>query len=91
MSAAAQLSPAQEQVFEKPQLERSVPAHSINQSINKSTALEPEPEKYVQLHITEEGEQTTKLQAVGSEASSKRKSDQVSAAGSEASSRRKSD
>ena len=55
-----------------------MPAQSINQSINKSTALEPEPEKYVQLRIMEEGEQTTNPQVAGPEASSRRKSDRVS-------------
>ena len=82
VSAAAQLIPDLEQVFEEPQPERSVSNKSINQAINQSTrvvAPEPEPEKYVQLSITEEGEQTTNLPAARSEASSsRRKSDRVS-------------
>ena len=82
VSAAAQLIPDPEQVFEEPQPERSVIDKSINQAINKSTrvvAPEPEQEKYVQLRITEEGEQTTNLPVAGSEASSsRRKSDRVS-------------
>ena len=79
VSAAAQLIPDPEQVVEKPQPERSVIDKSINQAINKSTrVINPEPEqvKYVQLRITEEGEQTTNLPVAGSEASSsRRKSD----------------
>ena len=73
VSAAAQLIPDPEQVFEEPQPERSVIDKSINQAINKSTrvvAPEPEQEKYVQLRITEEGEQTTNLPGARSEASS---------------------
>ena len=82
VSAAAQLIPDLEQVVEEPQPERSVIDKSINQAINKSTRVvdpEPEQEKYVQLRITEEGEQTTNLPVAGSEASSsRRKSDRVS-------------
>ena len=72
VSAAAQLIPDPEQVFEEPQPERSV----LDQTPIR--VAEPELEKYVQLRITEEGEQTTNPQVAGSEASSRRKSDRVS-------------
>ena len=80
VSAAAQLIPDPEQVPEEPQSERSVMNQSINQTIDESTKISPEPEKekFVQLRIVEKGDQSTNLQPAGSETSSRRKSDRVS-------------
>ena len=74
VSAAARLIPAPEHVFEEPQPERLVP----DQNPICVTIPEPEPEKYIRLHITEEEEQTINPQVTGSESSSRRKSSRVS-------------
>ena len=54
VSAASQLIPDLEHVFDKPQSEELVP----DQDLVRVTIPEPEPEKYIRLHITEEEERT---------------------------------
>ena len=72
VSAASQLVPDPEPVFEEPQSEEVVPDHDLV----RATIPEPEPEKYIRLHITEE--QTVIPQEFGSESSSRRKSNRIS-------------
>ena len=74
VSAAAQLIPDPEHVFEEPQSEKLVP----DQDPVCVTIPEPEPEKYICLHITEEEEQTINPQESGSGGSSRRKSNRIS-------------
>ena len=73
VSAASQLIPDPEPVFEEPQSEELVP----DQDLVRATIPEPEPEKYIRLHITEEEEQTIIPQESGSESSSRRKSNRI--------------
>ena len=72
VSAASQLIPDPEPVVEEPQSEEVVPDHDLV----RATIPEPEPEKYIRLHITEE--QTVIPQEFGSESSSRRKSNRIS-------------
>ena len=72
VSAASQLVPDPEPVFEEPQSEELVPDHDLV----RATIPEPEPEKYICLHITEE--QTVIPQEFGSESSFRRKSNWIS-------------
>ena len=74
VSAASQLIPDLEPDVEEPQPEELAPDHDLV----RAAIPEPKPEKYIRLHIIEEKEQTIVPQVLGSESSSRRKSEQIS-------------